>query len=112
VLLLRRARSGYRDGQLGLPAGHLEADEDLVAALVRELREELGITVDDHDVRLDVVVHSWAEDEDDSDHLHLFFGVARWGATPVIAEPDTCTDLLWADLDHLPADVVDHVVLA
>jgi len=112
VLLMRRAGSGYRDGQLGLPAGHLDGDEDLVSALVRELREELGITVDGDDVRLEVVLHGRAEDENDSEYLHLFFRVARWGATPVIAEPDKCTELVWADMDHLPADAVDYVVLA
>ncbi len=112
VLLMRRAGSGYRDGQLGLPAGHLDGDEDLVSALVRELREELGITVEGHDVRLEVVLHSRAEDENDSEYLHLFFRVARWAATPVIAEPDKCTELVWADVDHLPADAVDYVVLA
>ncbi len=112
LLLMRRAGSGYRDGQLGLPAGHLDGDEDLVSALVRELREELGITVEGRDVRLEVVLHSRAEDENDSEYLHLFFRVARWAATPVIAEPDKCTELVRADMDHLPVDVVDYVVHA
>jgi 8-oxo-dGTP diphosphatase len=112
VLLMRRAGSGYRDGQLGLPAGHLDGDEDLVSALVRELREELGITVNSHDVRLEVVLHSRAEDENDSDYLHLFFRVASWGSTPTIAEPDKCSELVWADLDRLPPDAVDYVVAA
>ena len=48
-LLMRRAGSGYCDGQLGLPSGHLEGDEDAVRGLGRELREELAITVErDH----------------------------------------------------------------
>ena len=112
MLLMRRAGSGYRDGRLGLPSGHLDGDEDVVSALTRELREELGITVERHNVRLAVVVHSQAEDENDSEYLHLFFRVARWSATPVISEPDKCTELVWADMDHLPADAVDYVVLA
>ncbi len=112
MLLMRRAGSGYRDGQLGLPAGHLDGGEDVVSALVRELGEELGITVDGRDVRLEVVLHSQAEDENDSEYLHLFFRVARWAGQPVIAEPDKCTELLWAELDRLPADTVDYVVRA
>ncbi len=87
MLLMRRAGSGYRDGQLGLPAGHLDGNEDLVIALVRELREELGIIVDGRDVRLEVVLHSRAEDETDSDYLHLFFRVARWVATQPSPSP-------------------------
>lgn len=112
VLLMRRAGSGYRDGQLGLPSGHLEGDEDLVSALIRELREELGITVDGHDVRLGVVLHSRAEDENDSEYLHLFFRVDRWASMPLIAEPDECTELVWANVNHIPADAVDYVVNA
>lgn len=42
VLLVRRAGSGYRDGQLSLPTGHLDGGEDAITALVRELREELS----------------------------------------------------------------------
>ena len=112
VLLMRRAGSGYRDGQLGLPAGHLDGDEDLVSALIRELREELGIFVESRNVGLAVVLHSQAEDENDREYLHLFFRVDGWAATPVIAEPDKCTELVWADLDHLPVDTVDYVARA
>ena len=112
VLLMRRAGSGYRDGQLGLPAGHLDGDEDVVRALIRELREEVGVAVDRRDVQLGVVVHTRAEDENDSEYLHLFFRVAAWDATPVIAEPDKCSELVWADLNDLPDDVIDYVARA
>lgn len=112
VLLMRRAGSGFRDGQLGLPSGHLDGDEDVVSALVRELLEELGIAVDARDLGLRVVLHSRAEDENDSEYMHLFFWVDRWAGTPVIAEPDKCTELVWADMDQLPTDVVDYVPTA
>lgn len=46
VLLMRRAGSGYHDGELSLPAGHLDGGEDALAGLLRELREELTITLD------------------------------------------------------------------
>lgn len=43
LLLIRRTGTGYRDGQLSLPAGHLNGGEDAVTGLVRELQEELTI---------------------------------------------------------------------
>lgn len=41
VLLLK-----YDDGFLGIPGGHLEADESFEGAARRELKEELGIDYD------------------------------------------------------------------
>jgi 8-oxo-dGTP diphosphatase len=45
ILLMRRAGSGFADGQLGLPAGHIDLGETPTACAVREVREELGITL-------------------------------------------------------------------
>jgi 8-oxo-dGTP diphosphatase len=112
VLLMRRSGSGYRDGQLSLPAGHLDEGEDVRSALAREVREELGVEVSDPDARLEVVLHSRAEFHDDSDYLHLFFRVTRWRGSPAIREPDKCTELRWTDPGRLPADTVDYVVQA
>lgn len=112
VLLMRRAGTGYRDGRLSLPAGHLDGGEDAVSGLLRELHEELAITVDAGACRLALVVHTAAEHPADSEYLHLFFTVDAWAGTPVIAEPDRCTELVWADRTHLPADVVDYVATA
>jgi 8-oxo-dGTP diphosphatase len=109
VLLLRRTGSGYRDGQLSLPAGHLDGGEDAVAGLARELREELTIDADPDSCMLAVVVHRAAERIDDHEYIDLFFTVGTWTGTPSIGEPDKSTDLLWARLDQLPADVVDYV---
>src|SRR6185312_16038877 len=45
VLLRRRTGSGFHDGELALPAGHVDEGESVVAAVVRELAEELTIEV-------------------------------------------------------------------
>jgi phosphate uptake regulator/8-oxo-dGTP pyrophosphatase MutT (NUDIX family) len=112
LLLLRRAGTGYRDGQWSLPAGHLDGGEDAVSGLVRELREELGIEADPDGCRLLLVMHSAAEDAEDSEYVNLFFAVDRWAGEPRIAEPDKCSDLRWTDPGAMPADVVDHTAEA
>jgi len=109
VLLMRRAGTGYRDGQLGLPAGHVDGGEDAVAALRRELREELAITVDADACHLALVVHRAPERPGDGEYLDLVFTVATWHGTPVVAEPAKCSELVWVDRRHLPADVIDYV---
>ncbi|MEN3303850.1 MAG: 8-oxo-dGTP diphosphatase [Micromonosporaceae bacterium] len=109
MLLIRRAGTGYRDGQLSLPAGHLEGGEDAVTGLVRELREELGIEADPRSCRLALLLHSAPEDAEDREYLHLFFFVDDWRGEPSIAEPDKCSELRWTDGSALPSDLVDYV---
>jgi ADP-ribose pyrophosphatase YjhB (NUDIX family) len=111
VLLMRRAGSGYHDDELSLPAGHLDGGEDVRSALVRELREELCIVADPARCRLTTVGHRAPEQPDD-DYIDLFFTVGGWAGTPMIGEPDQCTELIWADPDALPDDVIPYVAEA
>lgn len=109
VLLMRRSGSGYHDGELSLPAGHLDGDEDAVGGLLRELWEELTITAERDSCRLAVVLHRAPESPGDHEYLDLVFFIGRWSGIPSIGEPDKCSELVWADLDRLPADLVDYI---
>jgi 8-oxo-dGTP diphosphatase len=108
ILLMRRAGSGYHDGELSLPAGHLDGGEDVRSALVRELREELCIESDPASCRLVTVGHRAPEQPGD-DYIDLFFTVGSWTGTPVIGEPNQCTELQWADPDSLPDDAIPYI---
>lgn len=108
VLLMRRAGSGYRDGQLSLPAGHLEGDEDAVSGLRREVREELGVEV----VRCELarVMHRRRETPGDDEYIDLFFDVTAWAGEPSIKEPHKCSELVWSA--DPPPSTVDYVAVA
>jgi 8-oxo-dGTP pyrophosphatase MutT (NUDIX family) len=109
LLLMRRAGSGYHDGELCLPAGHVDGNEDVASALVRELREELTIAVDPDACRLALVAHRAPETARDHEYLDLFFEVLRWAGTPAIGEPAKCTELTWEDATAPPTDTVDYI---
>ena len=57
VLLLLRADTGYMDGYWAVPAGHVERGESVLAAAVRELKEEVGIDVDPSDLQPVTAMH-------------------------------------------------------
>ncbi len=112
LLLMRRAGSGYRDGQLSLPAGHLDGGEDAVSGMIRELREELDIVADPASCKLALTMHRAPEGAGDREYVDLFFLVERWRGVPTIAEPHKCEELIWVDRHQLPWDVVDYVAAA
>jgi ADP-ribose pyrophosphatase YjhB (NUDIX family) len=109
ILLMRRAGSGFHDGELGLPAGHLDGGEDAVTGLVRELREELKIDVDPAACTLATVLHRAAETPGDLEYVDLVFTVDRWRGDVAIGEPAKCAELVWAHRDALPADVIPYI---
>lgn len=112
ILLLRRAGSGFHDGELGLPAGHVDEGEDALSAVVREIAEELLVNVELADCTLALTGHSGPERPGDDAYVDLFFTVSRWTAEPQLGEPDRSTELVWAPWQDLPGDVVPYVAEA
>jgi 8-oxo-dGTP diphosphatase len=104
ILLGERQNTGYQDGKYHLPAGHLEDDESLVTALVREADEELGITIDPDEARLAHLMHHRSNDG----RIATFFEVTRWRGEPDNKEPDKCAKLQWFDLDLLPGNIIPY----
>jgi 8-oxo-dGTP pyrophosphatase MutT (NUDIX family) len=102
VLLAERAGTGYADGWYNLPSGKLEPAEDVVAAVVRETREEIGLHLDRGQVRPVHVMHH--RNPEGSTRVGWFFVAEQWDGEPYNAEPHKCAGLLWAPLDQLPAN--------
>jgi 8-oxo-dGTP diphosphatase len=108
VLLTQRKSGSHLAGAWEFPGGKVEPGEDPRDALVRELREELGIDTTVGEI-VDVAFHRY-EDADKA-VLLLFFEATR---TPTSHDPIALdvADFKWAGADELdparfpPADVV------
>jgi len=105
ILLLRRFNTGFRDGEYSVPAGHLDGGETVVAAAVREAKEEVGVKIGAGDLGFSSVMHRIEGDE----RVDFFVHIYKWQGEPFNAEPDKCDDLLWADINQLPPNTVPYV---
>lgn len=108
VLLLRRFNTGYEDGRFSVPAGHLDGDETVTAAAVREALEETGAVISPDDLEVVHVMHRRIAGEAD-ERIDFFLRVHRWRGEPGIREPDKCDELSWHPLPELPGPVVPYV---
>ncbi|MFF0458682.1 NUDIX domain-containing protein [Nocardia africana] len=104
VLFGLRENTGYEDGAWHLPAGHLEADESVVDALVREADEEIGVCIAREDVRFAHLMHNSSS----GGRMALFFLVDRWEGGPENREPEKCGALGWFPIDNLPNRMIDY----
>jgi 8-oxo-dGTP diphosphatase len=105
VLLSQRKRGSHLEGAWELPGGKVEPDEDPRDAVVRELREELGVEVVAGDI-FEVTFHRYPE----KSVLLLFYEAALAPGSPE-PRPLDVADVKWASADELhddafpPADV-------
>ena len=83
ILIAQRPEGKQLAGLWEFPGGKLEPGEGPEAALVRELEEELGITV----ALSDLVAHSFASHAYENFHLLMpLFTCRIWQGTPVAIE--------------------------
>lgn len=108
LLLMRRQGTGFQDGKLSTIAGHLEADEGVLAGAVREAAEEAGVELDPADLEVVTTMHR-RTGEPGHERVDFFVVAHHWRGEPVNREPARCSELVWASPDDLPADTVPYV---
>ena len=107
ILLLRRCNTDYENGNYSLVAGHVEADEEVTAAAIREAEEEVGIEVQAADLEVVGAMHRRAEDGYVS--VAFFFAARTWEGQVVNAEPQNHDALAWRCVDDLPPNMIPYV---
>ncbi|MDP2631541.1 MAG: NUDIX domain-containing protein [Candidatus Uhrbacteria bacterium] len=105
VLLLLRENTGYCDGQYGLPAGHVDGNEELLSAMRREALEEVGVRIGPEHLELVHTMHRYCGDHE---RIDFFFKCTNWEGEPINAEPHKCGGIQWFDLRDLPEELIDY----
>ncbi len=110
ILLIRRANTGYMDGMYSLPAGHVEARESSSSAIIREIKEEIGIDVLVEKLKFVHVTHAMSDNRD-HERVHFFFEITQWSGDLHNAEPSKCDELKWFDINKLPPNIAPEVAI-
>jgi 8-oxo-dGTP pyrophosphatase MutT (NUDIX family) len=113
VLLQQRQNTGYMDGHWTFSAaGHVERDESVYAAAVRETGEELGVRIQEADLEPLCTIHRRQNERDGGQRVDFYFTVSAWEGEPVVREPERSGGIRWAPLSALPRPLVPVDALA
>lgn len=105
ILLLRRCNTGYEDGNYSVVAGHIDGNEEIKTAMIREAQEEAGIIINENDIEIVGVMHRKSTDE----RIDFFLKCEKWGNEITNMEPNKCDELKWVDINALPDNVIPYI---
>lgn len=94
VLIIRRPLHASHGGMWEFPGGKLEPNEEPSAALIREIKEEVGLNIVSHQF-LGEVVHSYGE----KTVTLLIFSIHEY--TGIASRLEGQMDLCWANINNL-----------
>ena len=102
ILLSKRLNTGFMDGYWSLPAGHIEECESIYEAAAREIKEELGIEIDQKNLQIVHIRHHL-----DEGRINFYLKCTSNSNFQVINnEPEKCSQLKWFSFDELPENLL------
>jgi len=102
ILLQKRQNTGYADGMWDCAAsGHVEANESMKMALIREAKEEINISINMEDIQFATLTHKCTPDTNDS-YINIYFAAKLFSGVPMIGEPLKCSEIRWFRINQLP----------
>lgn len=103
VLLQKRCNTGYMDGMYALVSGHLEKNESLVNAIIREVKEEINLDIRSCNVTFVCFIRSGNDN-----YINSYFKCDNFDGKIENMEIDKCLDLKWFNIDHLPDNIIPN----
>ncbi len=111
ILLIRRCNTGFEDGNYSMIAGHVDQGETFTKGMIREAREEAGITLNPDDMRLAHMMHRKSH-VDAEERIDAYFLANTWSGELTNKEPHKCDDFSWFDINDLPKNVIPYIKFA
>ncbi len=105
VTLALRQNTGYYDNHYGLIGGKVDPLESTFNALIREVKEEAGVTIASEQVSLIHTRHHYR----DRNSVSIFFSCTGWNGEFINQEPHKCGGFATFPLDDIPSNTVPYV---
>jgi len=105
ILMLRRYNTGFEDGNYSLVAGHLDGGETVIQAMIREAREEAGISISAENLEISLVMQRKSTVE----RIDYFLFCTKWNGEIQNMEPHKCDNIEWFPIDKLPANTIPYI---
>lgn len=108
ILLSERKNTGWMDGFYSVPAGHVDGNETIWAAMQREIFEETGLQISQQHQPSHVMHRIQTGNE----RIDYFFVIKNWISEPQNKEPEKCAELKKFPLDRLPKNTIPYIKFA
>ena len=108
ILMLRQ--TSKNGGKHSLIGGTVDQGEFPIDALIREAREEAGLEMEKHDLKL---VHTLYKRMRSGERIVMYFKARRWKGVIASKEPKKFKKVLWVDTAELPVNTsptVKHIL--
>jgi len=89
-----------------VPSGRLEKDEGILAAVVREAKEEVGVDIKIKDLATPLFMHYR---DQNGERIYVFFFCEKWLGEAKNLEKEKCEKIEWFDIDNFPKDFLPHI---
>lgn len=104
VFLLRRANTGFGDGKYGFVGGHVEENEEIKKAMIREAKEEIDIDIKEEDLQVKYVMNRKVGEKE---YIDFVLTTDKWSGEEKIMEPEKCDHIGWYPMNELPENIID-----
>ena len=103
-----RKNTPWMNGYYGMISGHVEEGETPEEAIIREAKEEAGITITPDDLKLSLMMYRQL----DRGNVDYFFTVENWQGEITNCEPNKLGDWEWFGLTRVPENTIHYLTLA